>query len=104
MLAMLVCAGVLIPQSAPIGEAHARVKDPLRDAGASDEVRRGYLLFENTPKYARRYTQAALSCGSCHLNAGQKDGAMPLLGIAAVFPEYNRRAGRMFTLEDRVVG
>jgi len=103
MLALL-CAGLLIPRSAPIGEAKARVKDPLLDARASEEVRRGYRIFENTAKYAPRYTQAKLSCTNCHLNAGQKDGAMPLVGIANVFPEYNRRSGRMFTLEDRVVG
>jgi len=103
MLALL-CAGLLIPQSAPIGESKTRVKDPLRDAKASEEVRRGYRIFENTPKYAPQYTEARLSCTNCHLNAGQKDGAMPLIGIATAFPEYNRRSGRMFTLEDRVVG
>jgi thiosulfate dehydrogenase len=96
----LLCA-LLVPQSAPIGEAHRLAKDP---SGASEEVRLGYKLFVNTPKYASRSTGAKLSCGNCHLNAGQKDGAMPLVGIAAVFPEYNRRSGRVFTLEDRVVG
>ena len=29
---------------------------------------------------------------------------MPLVGSAAMFPEYNRRAGRDFTLADRIVG
>ena len=103
MLALL-CAGLLIPQSAPIGEAKARVRDPLTDATASEEVRLGYRIFEKTPKYAARYTQSKLSCGNCHLNAGQKEGAMPLVGIAGIFPDYNKRSGRMFTVEDRVVG
>lgn len=102
MIALL-AAGFLIPQSAPIGEAKARVRDPLREH-APDEVRLGYRIFENTPKYAQARTQSKLSCGNCHLNAGQKEGAMPLVGIASVFPEYNKRTGRMFTLEDRVVG
>ena len=104
MLPLLLLSGLLVPQSAPIGEARARVKDPLTDPGASGEVRRGYALFQDTPRLAGKYTRARLSCGSCHLNAGQKEGALPLVGIAAVFPEYNRRAGRPFTLEDRVVG
>ncbi|MCA1828116.1 MAG: c-type cytochrome [Myxococcales bacterium] len=103
MIALL-CAGLLIPQSAPIGEAKARIKDPLADPTASQEVRLGYRIFENTPKYASERTQSKLSCGNCHLNAGQKEGAMPLVGIASVFPEYNKRTGRQFTLEDRVVG
>jgi len=28
---------------------------------------------------------------------------MPLVNVAAVFPEYNRRSGRLFSLEDRIV-
>lgn len=103
MIALLVAAS-LVPQSAPIGEAKARVKDPLNDPAASEEVRLGYRIFENTPKFAGKYAQARMSCGNCHLNAGQKEGAMPLVGIASVFPEYNKRTGRMFTVEDRVVG
>ena len=106
---LLVCSGLLVPQSAAIGQAGDRVKDPFRDPlpkdpALAEEIRRGYRIFLDTPANAPRYSRAALSCGSCHLNAGQKEGAMPLVGIAGVFPEYNRRAGRIFTLEDRVVG
>ena len=101
MIAALLCAAALVPKSAAIGEAHRLAKDP---SAAPEEVRLGYRIFQDTPRYAGRYTRAKLSCGNCHLNAGQKEGAMPLVGIAAVFPEYNRRSGRMFTLEDRVVG
>lgn len=105
----LVAAPPLVPASAPIGTAEERVRDPLRDPLPPDPVRaeavrRGYRIFQNTPRNARRFTASSLSCGSCHLNAGQKEGALPLMGIAKVFPEYNRRCGRMFTLEDRVVG
>ena len=99
----------LIPEAALIGQAADRVKDPTRDPLPADpalaaEIRRGYQLFVDTPKHAPQYAYAKMSCGNCHLNAGQKEGAMPLVGIAAVFPEYNRRAGRTFVLEDRIVG
>jgi thiosulfate dehydrogenase len=99
----------LVPASAPIGEMDARVRDPGRDPLPPDpdqaaEVQRGYLLFLDTPNLAPGSVGGALSCGNCHLNAGQKEGALPLVGIAAVFPEYNRRSGRRFSLEDRVVG
>jgi thiosulfate dehydrogenase len=109
MVALLLAAQLLIPRSAPIGTAAQRVRDPARDAlpqdpALAEQIRQGYRLFMETPKHAPRYTAAALSCGSCHLNGGQKEGAMPLVGIAAVFPEYNRRSGRNFTLEDRIVG
>ncbi len=85
------------------------MRDPGRDPLPSDptqaqEIRRGYLLFLDTSRLAPGSVGAALSCGNCHLNAGQKEGALPLVGIAAVFPEYNRRSGRTFSLEERVVG
>jgi len=67
-------------------------------------VRHGFLIFMNTPGEAGRLTHNHLSCGNCHLNAGQREKALPLVGVSAVFPQYNKRAGRDFTLADRVVG
>ena len=58
----------------------------------------------NTPAETPRLTPSRMSCGNCHLNAGQKELALPRVGSAVMFPEYNRRAGRDFTLEDRIVG
>jgi thiosulfate dehydrogenase len=99
----------LVPASALIGDLDARVRDPERDPLPADptqaeEIRRGYRLFLDTRNLAPGSVGSALSCGNCHLNAGQKEGALPLVGIATAFPEYNRRSGRSFSLEDRVVG
>jgi thiosulfate dehydrogenase len=99
----------LVPASAPIAEIDTRVRDPDRDPlpadpGQAEEVRRGYQLFRETSTLAPGSVGSALSCGNCHLNAGQKEGALPLVGIATVFPEYSKRSGRRFSLEDRVVG
>jgi thiosulfate dehydrogenase len=103
-------AALWLSMAAPILPAstldwRTRVKDPERDplpadAHTADEVRRGYRLFLDT----RELGASSLSCGSCHLNAGQKEGALPLVGIAKAFPEYNKRAGRNFTLAERIVG
>ena len=46
---------------------------------------------------------ATVSCSNCHLNAGQRERALPLVGVAAAYPEMNRRAERQFTLEDRII-
>jgi thiosulfate dehydrogenase len=86
-----------------------RVKDPARDALPADaaqaeQVRLGYRIFLDTPTHAAGITAASLSCGSCHLNAGQKEGALPLVGVAHAYPEYNARAGRALSLEERIVG
>jgi thiosulfate dehydrogenase len=44
-----------------------------------------------------------VSCANCHLNAGQRERALPLVGVAGMFPEYNARASRLISLPDRVV-
>jgi thiosulfate dehydrogenase len=79
--------------------------DPSLDGSKlGEEIRWGYRLFTNTPAEAARFNGGRMSCGNCHLNAGQRERALPLVGVAAVFPEYNRREGRLFSLEDRIVG
>ena len=99
----------LVPAGWSITEIDTRVRDPERDPlppdlAQAEEIGRGYRLFLDTRSLAPGSVGNALSCGNCHLNAGQKEGALPLVGIATVFPEYNHRSGRSFSLEDRVVG
>ncbi len=81
------------------------MEDPaLGDSEMADQIRRGFQLFRNTSGEAPQLSGGGMSCNNCHINAGQRELALPLVGVAAMFPEYNRRAGRDFTLEDRVVG
>jgi thiosulfate dehydrogenase len=78
--------------------------DPtLDDSRLSKEIRWGYRIFTNTPGEAPRLTPSKVSCSNCHLNAGQREKALPVVGVAGLFPEYNRRAGRLITLVDRIV-
>jgi len=84
-------------------------KNPLADSslGASPrgaQIRRGYRLFVRTADEAPSVAANRLACGNCHLNAGQRERGLPLTGVAGVFPEYNKREGRLFSLEDRIVG
>ena len=102
-------SGPLVPATTSMISAWDIPDDPLRDPsldGSPDgeRVRWGYRLFANTPAEAPRLTTGGMSCGNCHLNAGQRELALPLVGSAGMFPEYNRRAGRDFSLEDRIVG
>jgi thiosulfate dehydrogenase len=69
----------------------------------ADQVRRGFRIFTDTPKEAARFTRSRMTCANCHLNAGQRDLALPVVGIAGMFPEYNKRAGRLISLNDRIV-
>ena len=101
--------GPLVPASATMVSAWDIPDNPLTDSALDDsfegdQVRLGYRLFMATPAETPRLTPSQMSCGNCHLNAGQRELALPLVGSGAMFPEYNRRAGRDFTLEDRIVG
>ena len=79
--------------------------DVALDAREDGElIRRGFRLFTATPDETPRFTPGRMACANCHLNAGQRELALPLVGTAAMFPEFNNRAGRMFSLEDRIVG
>lgn len=102
-------SGPLIASWTTIQTAWDVPLDPLRDprlgqAAEAEEIRRGFRIFMDTPGEAPQYARGQTSCNNCHLNAGQRELALPLVGVGAVFPEYNRRAGRDFTLEDRIVG
>ena len=75
----------------------------LGDSPLAQQVRWGYRIFTDTPHEAPRFTGGKVSCANCHLNAGQRERALPLVGVAGVFPEHNGRAARLISLADRVV-
>jgi thiosulfate dehydrogenase len=101
-------AGPLVPASTTMVSAWDIPANPLTDqslAGAPDAdlVRLGYRIFTDTPREAPAFTHGTVSCSNCHLNAGQRERALPLVGVSAAYPEMNRRAERPFSLEDRIV-
>lgn len=100
---------VLVSSATAMETAWDLVRNPLEeeipgDPSAAEQVRRGFRLFIQTPEYAPALSGNGMACGDCHLNAGQREKALPLVGVASAFPEYNKRAGRVFTLTDRIVG
>ena len=101
--------GRLVPARATMATAWDIPRDPLKDSTLwssprSDLIKRGYRIFMQTPGEASKFARNGLSCGNCHLNGGQRERALPLVGVAGIFPEYNKREGRSFSLEDRIVG
>ena len=80
------------------------LNDPtLADARLADQIKWGFRIFTDTPHEAPRFTGAKVSCSNCHLNAGQRERALPVVGVAGMFPEYNGRAARLISLNDRIV-
>ena len=100
--------GPLIPARLTMVTAWDFPKNPLTDSSLDDsklskDIKWGYEIFTNTPEQASRFAPGRGSCNNCHLNGGQREKALPLVSVAGMFPEYNRRAGRLITLADRVV-
>jgi thiosulfate dehydrogenase len=98
----------LVPASTTMVTAWQVPLDPLKDPSLTDprlgdQIKWGYRIFTDTAREAPRFTGATVSCANCHLNAGQRERALPLVGVAGIFPEYNNRAARLITLADRVV-
>jgi thiosulfate dehydrogenase len=98
----------LVPAASTMVTAWVVPNNPLEDktlgnSPLDEQIRWGYRIFMDTPKEAARFTGGKVSCGNCHLNAGQRDRALPVVGVAGQFPEYNNRATRLISLADRVV-
>ena len=101
-------ASPLIPSTATMVTAWQVPQNPLEDksldnSALGEQIRSGYRIFTNTPREASRFSGGQVSCANCHLNVGQRERALPLVGVAGMFPEYNNRAARLISLADRVV-
>jgi thiosulfate dehydrogenase len=102
-------APVLIPAAATMVTAWEIPRNPLQDSSLAshkngEQIRRGFRLFMNTHDEAPHLSHNNLSCNNCHLNGGQKEKAMPVVGLSRVYPEHNKRAGKVFTITDRIAG
>ena len=101
-------ANPLVAASTTMVTAWEVPQDPTRDPSLTDprladQIKWGYRIFTNTPHEAPRLTGGKVSCINCHLNAGQRERALPLVGVAGMFPEFNNRAQRLISLPDRIV-
>jgi thiosulfate dehydrogenase len=100
--------GPLIAASTTMVTAWQVPQDPMADPSLTDpklgdQIKWGYRIFVDTPHEAPQFTGGSVACANCHLNAGQRERALPLVGITGMFPEYNNRAARLISLQDRVV-
>jgi thiosulfate dehydrogenase len=98
----------LIPATSTMVTAWEIPKNPTTDRSLDDsakarQIRWGYQIFVDTPKQAPQLAHGQVTCANCHLNAGQRERALPLVGVAGVFPEFNKRSGRAYQLADRIV-
>lgn len=69
---------------------------------AGDRIRYGIHLFNETPWYAAKYVGDKLRCSDCHVAGGIAPYAIPLVGMTKIYPTYNKRAGRVISLQERI--
>lgn len=84
----------------------------LEDSEANQDIKYGYQLFTETPKYIGPdngnpnmvYQGNRLACKNCHLNSGTKPYSGPLIGVVQRFPQFRGRENKMGTIEERING
>ena len=101
-------SGPLVSSATTMVTAWYFPKNPLTDPSLdnsklSQDIKWGFRIFTDTPHQAPQFAPSKMSCNNCHLNGGQRERSLPLVGVAGMFPEYNRRSGRLYSLGDRIV-
>lgn len=91
-------------QSAPQQPAAQGTFDPqaVPTGHVGDLVRYGYELIVNTRAHLKPNITANMDCSACHVNGGTKARGGTFVGIAAQFPQWNTRAKRVISLQDRL--
>ncbi len=68
------------------------------------QIRLGQRLLNDTARLLPGNVGAAMNCNSCHVQQGKKPLGAPYINTFNSFPQYNPRAARVVTLEDRING
>lgn len=82
--------------------AHDGANSAMATSAPPPLAQQGKLVFDHTPKYAKKYVGNQLSCNNCHLKSGTADFSSPMIDIAGLFPSYSKRAGHIITLQTRI--
>ena len=74
---------------------------PAGDQG--ELIRYGHDIIEHTRTIMRGNVVANMDCSACHVGAGTVPHGGSFVGVAAQFPQWNKRASRTITLQDRLM-
>ncbi len=84
----------------------------IAGGNVAKDVEYGYRLLAETSKWMgpmaedpkMHFSGNNLSCTNCHLKAGTQAGSASWVGVTNRFPQYNGRANKEITIEDRING
>jgi len=108
LLLLAVAACQRSPESAgiPTVQSDTSVRAPNGAAVPGGElgksILRGHAILAATRDSLPTHVGASLRCVSCHLGDGRRDGALPLTGVYARYPQYRSRTAAVQRLEDRI--
>ncbi len=81
---------------------HAPSIESVSADSQGELIRQGRRIFIATPEFASDHARALVSCSNCHMQGGIRPYASPMVGLPTIFPTYNKRAGRVITLAERI--
>lgn len=70
----------------------------------AEQIRLGQRLLNDTQRLLPNHVGAAMNCNSCHVQQGKKPLGAPYINTFNSFPQYNPRADRVVSLQDRING
>ena len=110
-VALLIAAAAFAAVAAHAGDlgqspapAASAAYDPaaLPSGDLGDSIKLGREIIMNTQQMMPGYVRAKFECASCHVDGGTVPKGGSFIGTASYFPQYNRRANRIITLQDRL--
>lgn len=73
------------------------------DDPMTEHIQYGEEVFNETDTVLPDHVGNKLSCQSCHADGGVSQSSS-MVGVTTQFPQYRKREGAVFTLEDRING
>lgn len=67
-------------------------------------VKLGYLIFNDTRRYAPTYVRNGLNCRNCHVQVGAQANAAPLWGAFPNYPDYRSKNHLVNAYANRLQG
>jgi thiosulfate dehydrogenase len=105
LLVLLLASASAFAAGVQISTVKALPADSSIPAGPEGvAIKLGRDIINDTLTQAKGYVGNGLNCASCHKAGGTTPGALPFPGLSGQFPQYNARAGKVITLQDRVNG